>query len=99
MASSLHWAYIDKACGEFYRVLRSSGVFVALCNPRFIEANTLLIEIEAQLKPYVRRVSSGRSGLTERLTEMLSAKPQFADVLYLEGRHTLHQTPAQYVGA
>jgi hypothetical protein len=29
----------------------------------------------------------------------LSAKPQFAEVLYLEGRHHLHQTPAQYLGA
>jgi hypothetical protein len=30
---------------------------------------------------------------------MLSAKPQFTEVLYLEGRHSLHQTPAQYIGA
>jgi hypothetical protein len=73
-----------------------------LWNPRFIEANPLLVEIEAQiaqLKPDVQRVSSGRSGIAERLTDMLSAKPQFADVLYLEGRHSLYQTPAQYIGA
>jgi hypothetical protein len=60
------------------------------------------VEIEAQitrLKPDIQRVSSGRSGITERLTDMLSAKPHFADVLYLEGRHSLRQTPAQYVGA
>ena len=90
MASSLHWADFDKACDEFHRILRPGGVFVALWNPRFIEANPLLVEIEAQiarLKPDIRRVSSGRSGITERLTEMLSAKPQFAEVLYLEGRH------------
>jgi SAM-dependent methyltransferase len=102
MASSLHWADFDRACGEFHRILRPGGVFVALWNPRFIEANPLLVEIEAQiarLKPDIRRVSSGRSGITERLTGMLSAKPQFADVLYLEGRHSLHQTPEQYIGA
>ena len=67
-----------------------------------IEANPLLIEIEAQiarLKPDVRRISSGRSGITERLTEMLSAKPQFDAVLYLEGRHSVRQTPEQYMGA
>jgi hypothetical protein len=29
---------------------------------------------------------------------MLSAKPQFSEVLYLEGRHSVHQTPAQYLG-
>jgi ubiquinone/menaquinone biosynthesis C-methylase UbiE len=102
MASSLHWADFDKACEEFHRILRPDGVFVALWNPRFIEANPLFVEIEAQiarLKPDVQRVSSGRSGITERLTDMLSAKPHFAEVLYLEGRHSVHQTPEQYIGA
>jgi SAM-dependent methyltransferase len=102
MASSFHWADFDKACAEFHRALRPRGVFVALWNPRYIEANPLLVEIEAQitkLKPDIKRVSSGRSGLTERLTDLLSAKPLFTDVLYLEGRHTVQQTPAQYLGA
>jgi SAM-dependent methyltransferase len=102
MASSFHWADFDKACAEFHRVLRPKGIFVALWNPRFIEANPLLVEIEAQvakLKPDIRRVSSGRSGLTERLTDLLCAKDLFTDVLYLEGRHSLRQTPAQYLGA
>jgi ubiquinone/menaquinone biosynthesis C-methylase UbiE len=102
MASSLHWTDFDKACDEFHRILRPGGVFVALWNPRSIEANPLLAEIEAQitqLKPDIQRVSSGRSGITERLTNMLSAKPQFAEVLYLEGRHSVSQTPEQYMGA
>ena len=102
MASSLHWADFDKACDEFHRILRPGGVFVALWNPRLIETNPLLVEIEeqiARLKPDVCRVSSGRSGITERLTEMLGGKPQFAEVLYLEGRHSLLQTPEQYIGA
>jgi ubiquinone/menaquinone biosynthesis C-methylase UbiE len=102
MASSFHWADFDKACAEFHRVLRPRGVFVALWNPRFIEANPLLVEIESQiekLKPDIRRVSSGRSGLTERLTDLLSANPLFKDVLYMEGRHTNSQTPAEYLGA
>ena len=102
MASSLHWADFDKACDEFHRILRPGGVFVALWNPRLIEANPLQVEIEAQIariKPDIRRVSSGRSGITGRLTDMLSAKPQFADVLYLEGRHSMRQTPDQYMGA
>jgi ubiquinone/menaquinone biosynthesis C-methylase UbiE len=102
MASSLHWADFDKACEEFHRILRPGGVFAALWNPRLIEASPLLVEIEAQiarLKPDIRRVSSGRSGITERLTDMLSAKTQFAEVLYLEGRQTASQTPAQYIGA
>jgi len=102
MASSLHWTDFDKACDEFHRILRPDGAFAALWNPRYIEANPLLVEIEAQikrLKPDLRRVSSGRSGITERLTDMLSAKPQFAQVLYLEGRHSQRQTPEQYLGA
>jgi ubiquinone/menaquinone biosynthesis C-methylase UbiE len=102
MASSFHWADFDKACDEFHRILRPGGVFVALWNPRFIEANPLLVEIEAQitkLKPDIQRVSSGRSGITERLTDMLSAKPQFSDVLYLEGRQVVYQTPEHYIGA
>jgi SAM-dependent methyltransferase len=97
MASSFHWADFDKACDEFHRILRPGGVFVALWNPRF-EANPLLVEIEAQitrLKPDFRREFFRPLWLTD----MLSAKPQFAEVLYLEGRHSVHQTPEQYIGA
>ena len=102
MASSLHWVDFDQACAEFLRVLRRGGVFAALWNPRLIEANPLLVEIEAQiarLKPDIRRVSSGRSGLAERLTELLSTNPRFTEVLYLEGRHSQCQSPEQYLGA
>ncbi len=101
MASSLHWADFDKACDEFHRILRPGGAYAALWNPRLIEGNPVLVEIEehlTRLKPDIRRVSSGRSGITERLTDRLSAKPQFADVLYIEGKHCLRQTPEQYIG-
>ena len=102
MASSFHWADFDRACDEFQRILRPGGLFVALWNPRMIEVNPLLVEIEAEiarLKPDIRRVSSGRSGLTERLTDLLAGRRHFANVLYLEGRHTISQTPEQYLGA
>jgi ubiquinone/menaquinone biosynthesis C-methylase UbiE len=102
MASSLHWADFHKTCEEFHRILRPSGVFCAVWNPRLIEANPLLVEIEAQitqLKPDVQRVSSGRSGITEKLTDMLCAQSLFTDVLYVEGRHSQRQTPEQYMGA
>ncbi|HUZ72451.1 MAG TPA: class I SAM-dependent methyltransferase [Stellaceae bacterium] len=101
MASSFHWVDFDRGCTEFQRVLRPGGWFVALWNPRLVEANPLLVEIESEivrLKPDIRRVSSGRSGLTERLTELLWAKPGFDDVVYLEGRHVARQTPEQYLG-
>jgi ubiquinone/menaquinone biosynthesis C-methylase UbiE len=102
MASSFHWADFNTACAEFHRILRSGGVFAALWNPRLIEVNPLLVEIEAEishLKPDIKRVSSGRSGLTERLTQLLSEQPLFSQVLYMEGRHSMQQTPAQYLGA
>jgi SAM-dependent methyltransferase len=102
MASSFHWADFDRACDEFQRILRQGGLFVALWNPRLIEVNPLLVEIEAEiarLKPDIRRVSSGRSGLTERLNDLLRGRRNFTDILYLEGRHTISQTPEQYLGA
>jgi SAM-dependent methyltransferase len=101
MASSLHWTDFDRACDEFHRILRKRGAFAALWNSRLVEANPLLAGIEAEiarLKPDLERVSSGRSGMAARLTEMLGAKPQFTDLLYLEGRHRRSQTPEQYIG-
>tara|TARA_A100001037_G_C15144143_1_gene635400 strand:+ start:1231 stop:1518 length:288 start_codon:yes stop_codon:yes gene_type:complete len=46
MASSFHWAEFDVAMDEFARILRPGGLFVAFWNPRNIEANPLLVEIE-----------------------------------------------------
>jgi ubiquinone/menaquinone biosynthesis C-methylase UbiE len=102
MASSFHWTDFDKACAEFQRILRPGGRFVALWNPRMIELNPLLVEIEQEitrLNPAVKRVSSGRSGLTDKLTDLLWAKPGFDDVVYLEARHVATQTAQQYLGA
>lgn len=102
MASSFHWADFDAATREFARVLRPGGRFTALWNPRYIEANPLLVEIEAHLdtlRPGIKRVSSGRSGVTETLTERLWDSPCFDDVVYLEGRHVIAMTPERYLGA
>lgn len=101
MASSFHWVDFDRGTAEFARILRPSGWFAALWNPRLIEANPLLVEIEQHLntlKPDMQRVSSGRSGITETLTERLEASPLFDEVVYLEGRHRILFTPAQYIG-
>ncbi len=103
MASSFHWVDFEAGLREFHRLLRPHGRFVALWNPRLVEANPLLVEIEAILAsfmpPNAKRVSSGRSGLAETLTEKLWASPLFDDVVYLEGRHVACQTPEQYLGA
>jgi len=101
MASSFHWADFDRATREFNRILRPGGRFVALWNPRLVEANPLLVEIEAELRalaPDLKRVSSGNSGITETLTERLYGSGLFTDVVYVEGRHTVAQSASQYLG-
>lgn len=101
MASSFHWANFELATQEFHRILRPGARFTAVWNPRLIEANPLLVEIEAHLdtlRPNIKRVSSGRSGITETLTERLWECPYFEDVVYLEGRHIIGMTPSRYIG-
>lgn len=101
MASSFHWVDFEKGVREFHRVLRKEGRFAALWNPRCVEMNPLLVAVESELykiAPNIKRVSSGRSGLTEELTQRLYECPLFEDVVFLEGRHTVNQTPEQYVG-
>ena len=101
MASSFHWADFDGAVTEFNRILRPGGRFVCLWNPRILENNPLLEDIEAylyRLKPGLRRVSSGKSGITDGLTERLQNCRYFDDVLYFEGTHVIDMSPQRYVG-
>lgn len=101
MASSFHWPDFDAAVREFHRILKPGGYFMALWNTRYFESNPLLAEIEAylhSLAPDMKRVSSGRSEFCNGLRERLAARPEFADVLYLEGRHVEYQSPQRYLG-
>ena len=101
MASSFHWANFTAATYKFHRVLRPGGLFTALWNSWLIEANPLLVEIELHLdtlQPNIKRVSSGRSRITQTLTEQLWASPYFDDVIYLEGRHVIEMSPDRYLG-
>lgn len=101
MASSFHWVDFHKGTQEFSRVLRPGGWFVALWNPRYIQASPLLMDIEAELdrlKPGMKRVSSARQGLMDELSDRLAASPKFDDVILLEGRHDVQQSVEQYIG-
>ncbi|AEP09341.1 class I SAM-dependent methyltransferase [Micavibrio aeruginosavorus] len=103
MASSFHWVDFDRGTQEFCRVLRPGGVFVAIWNPRYIESNPLLVEIEAHLQTLkgetITRVSSGRSPFTEGLFDKLHGCGRFSDVLYVESRHTIPFSKERYLGA
>jgi SAM-dependent methyltransferase len=101
MASSFHWVDFDRGTREFHRVLRPGGRFVALWNPRYLDDSPDLLDIEAHLKslnPDVQRVSSGRSGIADKMTGLLNKSPLFEDVVYLEGRQTRAMTLEQYLG-
>ncbi|MFH8612543.1 class I SAM-dependent methyltransferase [Streptomyces sp. NPDC018029] len=101
MASSFHWVDFDKGTQEFSRLLRPGGWFVALWNPRYIQASALLTDIEAELerlKPDMKRVSSARQGLMDELSDRLAASPHFDDVMLLEGRHHVRQSVDHYIG-
>jgi len=102
MASSFHWAESEIALREFHRVLRPQGIFTALWNPRRIEGSPLLERIEAEirrLKPDLVRVSSGWSGITEVLEDLIVESGLFEDVVYIEARHAIVMSPERYVGA
>jgi SAM-dependent methyltransferase len=102
MASSFHWLDTQRGLAEFARILRPGGWFVALWNPRKIEENPVLAEIEDYLRvlaPDLKRVSSGRSGVTQQLSATLKTAAGFDQSLYLESDHTVHLTKEQYVGA
>ena len=101
MASSFHWTDFDVATAEFARALRNRGLFVALWNPRYLEANPMLVEIESYLHnllPSLERVSSGNSSFTDTLETRLRSSPHFKDVIYLEGKHTIGMSPERYIG-
>ena len=102
MASSFHWVDFEQGTKEFHRLLRPGGRFSALWNPRLIEVNPMLVEIEEHLNTLrsdIKRVSSGRSGITDTLTERLWANSRFEDVVYLEGRHVIKMSHERYLGA
>ena len=102
MASSFHWADFDIATQEFDRLLRPEGRFAALWNPRLIEVNPILVEIEnylSKLNPSIKRISSGRSGITDQIEDKLWKSKFFDDVIFVEGRHVIKMSQERYLGA
>jgi len=102
MASSFHWPDTNAALKEFDRILNDKGVFVALWNPRVTELSeteTLIDNILKDKFSIKSRVSSGRSGITCTLTEILKKSGYFSDVVYLEAVDKVYISPERYIGA
>lgn len=101
MASCFHWMDFDLTTAEIARALRPKGCFVALWNPRRLEANPLTVEIEDTLyamAPQIKRVSSGRSSFCAELSDRLRSSPHFEDVVSLEAEHSVEQSREEYLG-
>jgi SAM-dependent methyltransferase len=98
MASSFHWTNFAAATREFHRLLRPRGQFTALWNSRLIEANPLLVEIEAHLSAMRPNIKRASTDMKETLCEQLWSSPWFEDVVYIEGQHDIIMTPERYLG-
>lgn len=102
MASSFHWTNYNAAMLEFRRILRPKGVFAAVWNTRYLQANPLLYEIEEALRdsvPTLNRISSGRSDFTEGLNERMMTTDGFDGLLYIEGYHVERMSRERYLTA
>ena len=98
MASSFHWTDYDLTISNFRNTLKKNGIFCALWNSRYYEDNPRLVQVENYLNEHLTkpRVSSGRSGITERLTELLQESFGIENVQYLESKHKEKMSVERY---
>ncbi len=102
MASSFHWPQTKKALEEFNRILSPKGVFSAIWNPRLTDRSLIESEIQNLLaKKYnvLSRVSSGLSGITLELREILANCEAFQSVIYVDAVDVVRRTHEEYLGA
>lgn len=102
MASSFHWPNTQDTLLEFNRILNSNGVFAALWNPRLTERSNSENEVQNLLstKYFVgSRVSSGLSGITNHLRDILSKSKIFSSVTYFDAINVVKRSHEEYMGA
>lgn len=102
MASSFHWPDTKLAIREFERILKNSGSFLAIWNPRFTELSEVESEIQSVLTDNYNiksRVSSGRSGITKNLEQILKSSGCFSAVIHYEEIERVPVPKEKYLGA
>ena len=102
MASSFHWPDTQLTLKEFDRALSCKGVFCALWNPRLTEKSDSENEIQELLTTKFKvasRVSSGLSGITKELREILISSGIFNSVKYVDAVDVVQRTHEEYIGA
>ena len=102
MASSFHWPNTQDTLLEFNRILNGKGVFAALWNPRLTDRSDSENEVQNLLstKYYVgSRVSSGLSGITNQLHDILSKSKIFSSVTYFDAINVVKRSHEEYIGA
>ncbi len=102
MASSFHWSKTYDALKEFDRLLTPDGIFSALWNPRLTDRSVCESEIQTLLSQkygVTSRVSSGLSGITLELHEILNNCGIFSSVVYAEAIDVVQRSREEYIGA
>ena len=101
VGSAFHWMDLEVTLKEFHRILKPGGFFTAIWNPRNIVGDKLHEEIEDVIykkAPFIERKSSGSGKSTQDLDLKIISTGQFADVLYVEAKHTEIMTKERYMG-
>jgi ubiquinone/menaquinone biosynthesis C-methylase UbiE len=102
MASSFHWTQPELALKEFKRILKPSGFFTALWNPRDLERSSLHMKIEQiihEIVPDIKRVSSGSAKYTKNIENTLVSTGYFKNILFVEASHEVIMSKERYMGA
>ena len=102
MASSFHWPDTQTALAQFHSYLNHEGRFCAVWNPRLTERSTIEVEIQKLLEnrfDLKTRRSSGRSGITEHLYDLLNDHELFRDCIYMDAIDKVMVEKERYIGA
>ena len=102
MASAFHWSKTAHALTEFGRILLPNGVFSAIWNPRLTERSVPESEIQKLLEQkykIVSRVSSGLSGITEKIEGLVMESGIFDSVIYVDSIDVVQRSHPEYIGA